>query len=53
MPERDTRAADQPAYPAEKARQGEIVLRHRSLRFVFVAGLAAAVILAVVLWLVR
>jgi hypothetical protein len=36
-------------YPAEKARQGEIILRRRWQRIVFIAGLAGAVLLALVL----
>jgi hypothetical protein len=38
---------DQPDYPAEKARQGEIVLRRRWQRIVFIAGLIGLVVLAV------
>lgn len=40
------------AYPAEKARGGEIILRARWQRVVFAAGLAAAVILALILGVV-
>ena len=41
-------------YPAEKARQGEIILRRPGLRLVFIAGLVGAVVLALVLgWLAR
>jgi hypothetical protein len=29
-------------YPARKARQGDIVLRHRSSRWIFIAALAIA-----------
>lgn len=36
-------------YPAEKARGGEIILRTRWQRAVFIAGLAAAVVLAYLL----
>ena len=36
-------------YPAEKARQGEIILRTRIRRIIFIAGLAAVVILVLVL----
>jgi hypothetical protein len=36
-------------YPAEKARGGEIILNTPARRWVFVAGLAGAVILVVVL----
>jgi hypothetical protein len=35
-------------YPAERARQGEIILRKPWQRWVFIAGLAGAVILALV-----
>jgi len=37
-----------PAYPAEKARGGEIILRKRWQRVVFVAGLAGAVVLGLI-----
>jgi len=36
-------------YPADKARQGEIILRKRWQRIVFIAGLAGFVVLALVL----
>ncbi len=36
-------------YPAEKARGGEIILRTPQRRIIFIAGLAGAVLLAVVL----
>jgi hypothetical protein len=36
------------AYPAEKARGGEIILHHRWQRLIFIAGLAAAIVLAAV-----
>jgi len=36
--------------PAEKARQGEIVLRHRWQRIVFIGGLAGCVLLVLILW---
>jgi len=43
---------DTHAYPARKARQGEIVLRTRRQRIVFLAGLAGAALLAIlVVWL--
>jgi len=35
-------------YPAEKARGGEIILRRRWQRIVFIAGLAAAAIIAII-----
>lgn len=40
------------AYPAEKARGGEIILRARWQRVVFAAGLGAVVILVLVLGVV-
>jgi hypothetical protein len=40
-------------YPADKARQGEIILKSRWQRVLFVAGLTGAIILALVLALVR
>jgi hypothetical protein len=33
------------SYPAEKARGGEIILRSRTQRIIFIAGLAGAVVL--------
>ena len=36
-------------YPAEKARGGEIILRSPQRRVIFVAGLAGAVLLALLL----
>jgi len=36
-------------YPAEKARQGEIILTHKSTRWIFFAGLAGFVALVLVL----
>jgi hypothetical protein len=41
---------DQKTYPAEKARQREIILRTRTQRVIFIAGLAGAVTLAMI-WL--
>jgi len=38
-----------PTYPAEKARQGEIILKQPWQRAIFIAGLAAAVVLPFVL----
>lgn len=38
-----------PTYPAEKARQGEIVLRRAWQRRAFVGGLAALVILGILI----
>jgi hypothetical protein len=44
----------QPApYPAEKARGGEIILRTRTQRVIFVAGLVGAVVLGLLLVLLR
>jgi hypothetical protein len=40
---------EQTAYPAEKARQGEIILRTPLRRAIFIGGLVGMVIL-VVLW---
>jgi hypothetical protein len=37
------------SYPAEKARQGEIILRPPALRLIFIAGLVGAVVLALVI----
>ncbi len=43
---------DEPGeYPAERARQGDTVLRTRMHRAIFVAGLLAAVLLGVALLL--
>ena len=36
-------------YPAEKARGGEIILRTRTRRMIFIAGLVGAVVLVLVL----
>ena len=36
-------------YPAEKARGGEIILRSRTQRIIFIAGLAGAVVLGFLL----
>jgi hypothetical protein len=41
-----SRPASSPPYPAEKARGGEIILRTPLRRAIFVAGLAGAVVLA-------
>jgi len=40
-----------PPYPGEKARGGEIILRSRPQRLIFIAGLVGAVLLVVLLWL--
>lgn len=39
-----------PVYTAEKVRQGEIILRQPWQRAVFIAGLAAAILLPLVVW---
>jgi hypothetical protein len=38
-----------PEYPADKARGGEIILRRKWQRAVFIAGLAGAVVLVLLL----
>lgn len=40
------RPEDERPYPAEKARQGEIILRRRWQRILFIAGLVAVVLVA-------
>jgi hypothetical protein len=40
-------------YPADKARQGEIILKSRWQRIVFISGLVGALVLALALSLVR
>ena len=42
-----------PPYPAEKARGGEVVLRTRWQRVVFIAGLGGVFVLLLVLMVVR
>jgi hypothetical protein len=42
-----------PVYPAEKARGGEIILRTPLRRAIFVAGLAGAAVLALLLAFAR
>lgn len=37
---------DRSGYPAEKARQGVIILRTRTQRLIFIAGLVGFVVLA-------
>jgi len=44
------RDMEQPTYPAEKARQGEIILRTRPRQMIFIAGLVGVVLIAA-LWL--
>ena len=41
------------AYPAEKARGGEIILRTRTRRIIFLSGLVGAVALVLILLLLR
>lgn len=38
----------QPTYPAEKTRQGEIILRTRTQRIVFIAGLAGMLLVGLI-----
>jgi hypothetical protein len=50
MPVREGPPKDEPPpYPAETARGGEIILRTRTQRMIFIAGLAGAVILVLLL----
>jgi hypothetical protein len=42
-----------PPYPAEKARGGEIVLRTRLRRMIFMGGLVGAVLFALLLLVLR
>ncbi len=37
-----------PTYPAQKARQGEIILRTRAQRVIFIAGLAGMLIIGLI-----
>lgn len=39
---------EQSAYPAEKARQGEIILRTRTRRIIFLAGLVGIIVIALI-----
>jgi len=43
-----TEDRSEPGYPADKARQGEIILNRRWQRIVFIAGLVGILVLAVV-----
>jgi hypothetical protein len=45
--------AEPPPYPAQKARGGEIILRSRLRRAIFIAGLAGVVVIAVLLMIWR
>jgi hypothetical protein len=49
----EKKQSDGNGYPAEKARQGEIILRTRLQRIIFIAGLVGCVIVALILriWL--
>jgi hypothetical protein len=48
-----TSPAPHAAYPAEKARGGEIILRHRWQRIVFILGLALPLVLVLLLIFLR
>ncbi|CCB64791.1 MULTISPECIES: hypothetical protein [unclassified Hyphomicrobium] len=43
-----TKKPDAPAYPAEKASQGEIILKQPWQRAVFIGGIAAALLLPLI-----
>jgi hypothetical protein len=47
------KAAQPPPYPAEKARGGEIILRRRWQRIVFIGALALPVVLLLALLMLR
>ncbi|MGF1624050.1 MAG: peptide ABC transporter permease [Alphaproteobacteria bacterium] len=49
MAESDEHEGRQRSYPAEQVRQGEIILRTRTWRIIFVGGLVGLVLLAVIL----
>ena len=50
LPEREAaHTAVSPGYPAEKARQGEIILRTRTRRIIFFGGLIGLALLFVIL----
>jgi hypothetical protein len=51
--EAPAQSAPPKAYPAEKARGGEIILKTPLQRGVFIAGLAGAIVLVLVLAFVR
>jgi hypothetical protein len=44
---------DQQAYPAEKARQGEIILRTPLQRIVFIGGLAGMLLVGILALFIR
>jgi hypothetical protein len=48
MRERENNGGERQPYPAEKARQGRIVLRNRGQRLIFIAGLVGMVVLVLV-----
>ena len=50
MPQNDAYGPSK--YPADKARQGDVVLRSRRQRLIFIAGLALPVVLALLILLV-
>ncbi|MER8803296.1 peptide ABC transporter permease [Mesorhizobium sp. M0998] len=39
-----------PVFSAEQARQGEIILRTRARRIIFIGGLVGLVLLALLVW---
>jgi hypothetical protein len=43
------RTGPEEPYPAEKARQGEIILRTRTRQIIFISGLVGLVILVIIL----
>ena len=45
----DHKDSEPPSYDAEKVRQGEIILRTRRRRIIFIAGLVGFVVLALVI----
>ena len=49
MVDDDKLESDQAGYPAEKARQGEIILRTRLRRIIFISGLVGCVLLVLIL----
>jgi hypothetical protein len=51
--DREASVRPQRPYPAEKARGGEIVLKKRLQRWIFVAGLVGTVLLVLILSLFR
>ncbi|MER9897300.1 peptide ABC transporter permease [Mesorhizobium sp. M0130] len=46
----DDRDKHGPVFSAEQARQGEIILRTRARRIIFIAGLVGLVLLAWLVW---